>query len=290
MRRMNKRERPDHRRSKSVRRLEDENMTTNERNTSRVAPTRVLSRGTRRPPTPPVESPTIEAASIVPAAPVEKAAIVVIDQRALTRDCLVNCLKAKRSDYVVLAFATVAQWQEVASTHPPAAVIVLCTPGRKNADLQIERDLSFVSHDGTGVPVVIVSDAEDADHVIAALEHGARGYIPTSVTLDVAVEAMHFVEAGGTFVPASSLTSSRRAADAGAEHKGQLCGLFTARQAAVLEAVRQGKANKRIAYELNMREGTVKVHVRNIMKKLKARNRTEVAVLASALLADGEED
>ena len=61
--------------------------------------------------------------------------------------------------------------------------------------------------------------------------------------------------------------------------------MFTARQAAVIGALRQGKQNKIIAYELNMRESTVKVHVRNIMKKLNATNRTEVAYLTNQLLA-----
>jgi DNA-binding NarL/FixJ family response regulator len=60
--------------------------------------------------------------------------------------------------------------------------------------------------------------------------------------------------------------------------------MFTARQTAVVEALRRGKANKIIAYELNMRESTVKVHVRNIMKKLRARNRTEVAFMTSRLM------
>ena len=54
---------------------------------------------------------------------------------------------------------------------------------------------------------------------------------------------------------------------------------LTGRQLQVVEAIRQGKPNKVIAYELNMCESTVKVHVRAIMKKLKARNRTEVAYL-----------
>jgi DNA-binding NarL/FixJ family response regulator len=58
------------------------------------------------------------------------------------------------------------------------------------------------------------------------------------------------------------------------------------RQAAVIEALRQGKPNKIIAYELEMRESTVKVHVRNIMKKLKARNRTEVAYIGNGIMAD----
>jgi DNA-binding NarL/FixJ family response regulator len=46
---------------------------------------------------------------------------------------------------------------------------------------------------------------------------------------------------------------------------------------AVVEALRRGRANKIIAYELNLRESTVKVHIRNIMRKLHATNRTEVA-------------
>ena len=54
----------------------------------------------------------------------------------------------------------------------------------------------------------------------------------------------------------------------------------------MVEAIRQGKPNKIIAYELNMCESTVKVHVRAIMKKLKARNRTEVAYLFSSSISD----
>jgi len=59
--------------------------------------------------------------------------------------------------------------------------------------------------------------------------------------------------------------------------------MFTARQTAVIAALRQGKQNKIIAHELNMRESTVKVHVRNIMQKLKATNRTEVAYITNQL-------
>jgi DNA-binding NarL/FixJ family response regulator len=55
-----------------------------------------------------------------------------------------------------------------------------------------------------------------------------------------------------------------------------------------VDALRRGKANKIIAYELNMKESTVKVHVRNIMKKLRATNRTQVAYIANRLI-NGEE-
>jgi DNA-binding NarL/FixJ family response regulator len=48
--------------------------------------------------------------------------------------------------------------------------------------------------------------------------------------------------------------------------------------------LQQGKANKIIAYELGMSESTVKVHVRNIMRKMGATNRTQVAYKAQSLL------
>ena len=60
--------------------------------------------------------------------------------------------------------------------------------------------------------------------------------------------------------------------------------IFTTRQAEVVEALRRGKANKIIAYELKMQESTVKVHVRNVMRKLKAKNRTEVVYKVNELL------
>ena len=69
----------------------------------------------------------------------------------------------------------------------------------------------------------------------------------------------------------------RHLIDSGGQEARPLSGMFTMRQAEVVQALRKGKANKIIAYELNLRESTVKVHIRNIMKKLKATNRTEVA-------------
>ena len=125
--------------------------------------------------------------------------------------------------------------------------------------------------------------------MVSILKGGARGYIPTSVTLNVALEAMRLVEAGGTFAPTSIFLDAKPpSALTAAQYDVCKKTAFTARQLAVLVALRRGKANKQIAYELNMREGTVKVHVRHIMKKLQARNRTEVAILANDMFAGSD--
>jgi DNA-binding NarL/FixJ family response regulator len=60
-------------------------------------------------------------------------------------------------------------------------------------------------------------------------------------------------------------------------------GRLTSRQMMVLSHLQQGKANKIIAHELNMSESTVKVHVRNIMRKMGATNRTEAAYKAQSI-------
>jgi DNA-binding NarL/FixJ family response regulator len=108
-----------------------------------------------------------------------------------------------------------------------------------------------------------------------------RGYIPTSLASMVAVGAMQLICVGGTFAPPAVLLSqSNRSQGPGGE---PVIEGFTQRQAQILDCLRRGMANKLIAYELNMCESTVKVHVRNIMKKLKATNRTQVVYLTRGL-------
>jgi DNA-binding NarL/FixJ family response regulator len=132
------------------------------------------------------------------------------------------------------------------------------------------------------VPVAVVSDHEDAESIREAFELGVRGYIPTSVASRVAVGAVHLVCVGGTFAPAAALLSQSDRPRASAGDPPLIEG-FTRRQSQILQCLRRGMANKLIAYELNMGESTVKVHIRNIMKKLNATNRTQVAYLTRGL-------
>jgi DNA-binding NarL/FixJ family response regulator len=207
-----------------------------------------------------------------------KGKIVIIASEFLIRDCLARCLQGSNG-YVIEPLATVAEWIDVRATQPPPSLILLCVLGRSHDSSEIERDLLALAQLGSNVPVVLLSDVDDVNRMQAAFELGARGYIPTNVPLDVVLSALRVVEVGGTFAPASSLFEFRtQSACAATPRLESRTAMLTARQIAVAEAIRQGKANKQIAYELNMRESTVKVHIRNIMKKLNAKNRTEVAV------------
>lgn len=203
--------------------------------------------------------------------------LLIIDSRALDRQCLARCISALKMDMEVVAFGTMDEWKRKRHDYPPLAAILLNVGGKKVADASVADEIRKLTSE-VEKPVIVLADSDDLTQIMKALECGAKGYIPSSVSIDVCIEAIALSLAGGIFVPASSVFAMRRLLETGTAPVARpLESMFTARQAEVVEALRRGKANKIIAYELNLRESTVKVHIRNIMKKVKATNRTEVA-------------
>jgi DNA-binding NarL/FixJ family response regulator len=213
--------------------------------------------------------------------------IVIIDIRLLSRECLARVLSME-CNAPVTCYSTIDEWM-ASGPVAPASLVVLCQCGRTRVDAitEVER-LSELSEQIGCCPAVILSDNEDPDLIVQMLGKNVRGYVPTSLSINIAVQAMELARAGGAFVPASSLIAAHRVPSGASSAMQRSNGLFTARQAAVVDALRRGKANKIIAYELKMQESTVKVHVRNIMRKLHATNRTEVAYMANRLFSDEE--
>lgn len=211
----------------------------------------------------------------------DEPSIVLIEQRIFARDCLARCLKASTGQNVV-AYASVEEWLQDAETVSGSLVVMCISGDLKGAVAQ--RELALLPTVAQRLPTVVLSDFDDVDHVVDVLSRGAQGCIPTSLAFDVAIEALRLVKAGGAFVPAGSLMAARRSAESGSNPRQTAVSMFTARETAVVHALRRGRANKMIAHELNMRESTVKVHVRHIMKKLGAKNRTEVALMAAGIL------
>lgn len=208
--------------------------------------------------------------------------VVVIDPRLLDRECFCSFLEMHEPKFSVTAFASRAEW--LASNQATAtSVVILSIGGTKLSEPAVANSLRQTTSELSPVPIIVRGDSEELTHILRALECGARGYIPSSVGLTICVEAIKLVIAGGTFIPASPVMAMSKVIE-GSGTCQHFAGMFTPRQADVVMALRRGKANKIIAYELNMRESTVKVHIRNIMKKLRATNRTEVACKINDLL------
>jgi DNA-binding NarL/FixJ family response regulator len=148
--------------------------------------------------------------------------------------------------------------------------------------------LNALSEIVPNVPIVVLAQTNDVDLARTAIRHGAKGYIPCTLGFEITVEAVRFVLAGGTYVPMGCVLATGPGVLESPVPRPS--GGVTPREVAVIRALQQGKSNKTIAYELNMCESTVKVHVRNLMKKIKAKNRTDLAMKARIPIAASDVD
>ena len=202
--------------------------------------------------------------------------VVIIESRALYRDCLVAGL-GPQTGIDLVAISDVASLADLMKKVAPIIIVFSVPEGSWHE--QKPNDLDLLLDFNLGVPIAILTPSITPEHAIAAIKKGAHGYIPSNTTIEIASAAIRFVAAGGTYVPTSVLLPSCPSIGTALRQGPVTPSMFTARQAAVVEGLRKGKANKVIAYELAMCESTVKVHVRKIMRKLKASNRTQVAYL-----------
>jgi DNA-binding NarL/FixJ family response regulator len=203
-----------------------------------------------------------------------KTRIAIVDERVLFVDCLARCLKIA-NDYEIMTFSNVEDYWSV-STSFVASIVILAMPRPSGADGK-GADNDRMRRLWKQTPTILIWNDESSENILTALDHGIRGILPTNVSFDIAIEAIRLVQAGGTFVPASVVIQTRNSAKIPQPYGG----IFTGREVAIVDGLRKGKSNKRIAFDLSISESTVKVHLRNIMNKLRANNRTQVAMLTN---------
>ena len=205
--------------------------------------------------------------------------VVIVESRIFLRECIQRSIQSALSIPVetLTSFSELDEQRAIES-----ARLVIISLGETNTQESAEA-LSIIANLAPSLPTIVLSSKYNFEVMRAVIGCGAKGYIPMTMGFEIAVEAVRFVLAGGTYVPAECLLSA--IPSAGTPSRPTASGAITSRELAVVRAIHQGKPNKIIAYELNMCESTVKVHVRHIMKKLRAKNRTDVAIKATALLA-----
>ena len=196
--------------------------------------------------------------------------VLLIDSAKLTRECLAEMLRRHAGGFALNSTANT----DDAGTGTPDAVLLNIHAARVD-DAPVLQQLAEIRTRFPGVPVAVIAAREDAVLAMAALRLQLRGYLPTSLGPGTLVAAVALMLAGGTYIPPPPL------ADGATRGGGSDALGLTRREQDVLALLRQGKPNKLIARELAISEATVKVHVRSIMAKLRARNRTQLAVLGS---------
>jgi DNA-binding NarL/FixJ family response regulator len=207
----------------------------------------------------------------------------LIDCYVFSRECLMKAIECINPRLTMLPFSSV---EDCIGNDMNSIDLIVYYPHADDAsESAAARNVSTIRQAFPDIPLVLLSDAEEAEQprtLRSALKSGAHGFIPTRTTgIAVTVAAIRFVKAGGTFAPLDLLMTARQDVPGLPEAARQ--NSLTSRQMAVLSHLQQGKANKIIAHELSMSESTVKVHVRNIMRKVGATNRTQAAYKARQL-------
>jgi DNA-binding NarL/FixJ family response regulator len=138
----------------------------------------------------------------------------------------------------------------------------------------------------SGVKIVVLSSEEKQSIILSAIEGGASGFIPKSSTPEVLIAALKLVFAGGIYIPEQMTRATQSAAinshNSANSDLGYLSAL-SSRQKEVLMCAVWGKPNKIIARELDIAEGTVKVHLSTAYKILGVKNRTEAVFKVAKL-------
>jgi DNA-binding NarL/FixJ family response regulator len=149
---------------------------------------------------------------------------------------------------------------------PDITLMDLRLPGTNGTDTLIAIRGEFPD-----ARIIMLSSSDSDGEIQRALRSGAAGYVLKSMPQDDLLAVIRSVHAGKRQVPAAVAALI-------AEHLGEED--LTARELEVLQLVRDGYKNKQIADQLSISENTVNFHIKNIVDKLAANDRTHAVTIA----------
>ncbi len=191
---------------------------------------------------------------------------LVADDHDLVRESIGAILSRAEGNQVELA-ASLEDAIRLVSTCEPFDVIFLDydMPGMNG--LEGLRQMLDVAND---VPVALMSGVASPDVAKRALQVGAAGFIPKTLSTQSLIRAANFMAEGEVFAPTDFIINASDTSD----------NLLSKRETEVLRGICEGKSNKEIARDLDLQEVTIKLHVKTLSRKLDARNRTHAAMIA----------
>lgn len=152
--------------------------------------------------------------------------------------------------------------------------------------------LAKIRNFDAAVPVIVLSDTESASVIRKAVQNGASGFIVETAPREVMIHAINMAITGQrlALLPLSAISQPDNGSDNARVPFNDIADLrdryarLTEQEARVLGYIREGMSNKEIARELGIFEGTVKVHVKSVFRKLHAKNRTMAALMAAGVM------
>lgn len=196
----------------------------------------------------------------------DKIRILLVDDHMVMRMGLVTATSDEPDMEVVADVENGTEAIEAYRAHRPDVVVLDL---RMHGMSGVEAIRALRSEFGD-VRVLIYSNYAAGEEVYQAFKAGAAGFVVKEMALERLLEAIRKVHAGEQYIPPEiAMRMGER-----------LLAQLSPRELDVLKLVAKGRSNKEIAAELHVVEGTVKIHVANILTKLGVSDRTQAIVVA----------
>ncbi len=213
---------------------------------------------------------------------------LIVDDHPIVRDSLHLLLQDLVPGCETILATTLVQMREALQrANFDYAIVDLNLPDSRGLDtLKLARELR------PELPIIVYSGRAEKDVILRCLNFGAVGYIPKTQYGDLITQALKMVFSGQTYVPRQAVSESGQppyslpTPHLGAADPRELG--MTERQIEVLTLMLRGLPNKLICRKLNLAEGTVKVHVSNVLRALGVRNRTQAVIAAGEMGLDAD--
>lgn len=146
---------------------------------------------------------------------------------------------------------------------------------RKGLDL-----INELKHSSIHVKFVILTSTMDEEQTIDALKYGVKGVVLKSMPTRLLIQCLHKVGSGGIWMEKESIGSAFEKMLLREAGMRRLTTILTNREIEVMKQVAGGLSNQEIAEKLIVQEGTIKIHIHNIYRKLGIKNRVDLTLYA----------
>lgn len=205
--------------------------------------------------------------------------VLLIDDHALFRVGLEGLLE-RRNIEVTAAVGSGAEGLKLARELKPDVVLL----DMRMPEMQGLEVLRRLRDDVPEVPVVMLTTSSEEQDLIESLRLGARGYLLKDMEPDDLVSTLRDIVEGKTIVTPELTGVLARAVQQGdpatSTERTKPFDELTPREREILCHLSEGQSNKVIARKLGISDGTVKLHVKAILRKLGVHSRVEAAVMA----------
>ncbi|HQU15650.1 MAG: two-component system response regulator NarL [Chromatiales bacterium 21-64-14] len=203
--------------------------------------------------------------------------VILIDDHALFRVGLQGLLE-QRGIEVVAAVGDGLEGLQLAQELIPDVVLL----DLRMPEINGLETLRRLRSGGLEMPVVMLTTSNEESDLVASLRNGAQGYLLKDMDPDELVGALRDIVAGKNVVAHHLTDMLARVVQGGSVADARMTPFLelTPREREILLLLAEGQSNKMIARNLDISDGTVKLHVKSILRKLGVHSRVEAAVMA----------